>query len=304
MKKGKSIVAILCIYAFVFGMGTYAAAAENAGGEEANIESARQLLVRNGWTREQIEDLLTDEALLEYVDATLVGSAEKYYRVSETGAVEISEATCQTEVQQAKIEIAQQLLLNNSEISPQVKNELETDDGYMTFYVEVYASSVADVYVLNARYEWLIEPDDRETDVFGLGHSSQLTRTNDSVYSIYKADVKKTIGGSVIESRTYEDAGTLARGSGGVAVVFELYEDTYAYQMTERATNHRGFMQYKAEVNDSTVTRASAHAEYFHQDAVIAVVPTVQFPLGVGLTVSQENKFEAMLPNPAVSFSV
>ena len=295
-------------YCLSLSLSVYAVAAGNFSSNEMQKEAAIQALLEGGWTKEEIDDFMTDEVLLQYAGATLVESSEKYLKVSENSVTEISKNACLEEVKDVKKQIAQEQMM--MEMTPSIStnsmyDEETTHDGYMVFYVQAYLSSTPSVYVLSARYEWLIEPDDRKVDVFGLGFSTQLTRTQDAPYYVYKADVKKTIGGAVLESWTYETSSGIRKSdSGGVAYSQQLYEDTYAYQMSERATNHRGFIQYKAKVNSTSATVVSAYAEYYHQDAVLSVTPSVSYPWGAGLSVTPSSKFVEMGPNPYISFDV
>lgn len=307
MRNYKRILAVLCTIALSLGLSVYAVAAESFTLKETQKEDAIQTLLEGGWTKEEIDDFMTDEALLQYAGATLVESSEKYLKVSENGVTEISKNVCLEEVKEVQRQIVQEQMMieMTPSVSPQAIDEETTHDGYMVLNVQAFLSSVPSVYVLSARYEWLIEPDDRKVDVFGLGFSTQLTRTQETPYYVYKADVTKRLGAAVLEAWTYEtSSGIRTSDSGGVAYSQQLYEDTYAYQMSERATNHRGYIQYKAKVNNTSATMASVYAEYFHQDTFFSVAPSVSYPWGASLSVTPSSKFVEMTPNPYLAFDV
>lgn len=80
----------------------YAVAAGNFSSNEMQKEAAIQALLEGGWTKEEIDDFMTDEVLLQYAGATLVESSEKYLKVSENSVTEISKNACLEEVKDVK----------------------------------------------------------------------------------------------------------------------------------------------------------------------------------------------------------
>lgn len=54
----------------------------------------------------------------------------------------------------------------------------------------------------------------------------------------------------------------------------------------------------KMKVNSSTAKVAAVYAEYLHQTATISVTPNISYPIGGSISVSSENKFERLTPNP------
>jgi len=91
------IILTLCL-SMMIGNISYASAAVQ---RTSDIERAINVLLQSGWTREEIDDLLTEEALLEYKDAQpAVAFEQKYFRVTDEGAYEITEDECELQLQQ------------------------------------------------------------------------------------------------------------------------------------------------------------------------------------------------------------
>ena len=277
---------------------------------------AIDVLVASGWNEEEIEDLIPEDALLEYADALpAVASQEIYVKVGvddngETFVEEMSPSECiaeAAEVKQQRDVAVQQQLLGVSTLAD--KDEVTTDDGYMVYYVQALPSaSDSDVYILSARYEWLVEPSDRDIDVFGLGHSSQLDQLGSSsdVYYRYKADVYMVTAGQRYLAEYYEveEPTGINVDNGGTVVKQDLYDNTSGMGYVVKAENHRGYIQYQAEVNSTTATRVSVYAEYLRQEAFFSVSPSISYPLGASISVSDEDKFVRLSPNPYLSFNV
>ena len=97
----------------------------------------------------------------------------------------------------------------------------------------------------------------------------------------------------------YEQPDVLHVGQGGVAVSYDLENDDMLG--TVSAYNHRGYIQYRVKLTDNDEQIFSVHADYLHQEAVIAITPSISFPLGLSVSVDQSSKFKIMSPNPYMS---
>lgn len=292
----------------VLSCNSYAGATDN----RAAIAKATNVLLQSGWTQDEIDDLLTEEALLEYTDASpAIVSEKKYFRVGQDGVEELTEVQCKKD-----LEIIEALQVEpGSRVSPASKipvggletDEVTTTDGYMVYYASVYSAG-NDEYILSARFEWLKSPFFTDTDVFALGFGANLTRLDDhDVYYIYKADYKKGYE-SQTPTGTYER--NLAQvdvkyDSGGVIISQDLATGAWGAPGSGISySNHRGFLQYRVKVNNAAATMASIHVFYYHQQHILSVSPSVSWPRSASLSVSPASKFKEMTPNPYVSFEV
>lgn len=156
------------------------------------------MLMASGWSESEIEDFIPEDALLEFADACPATTSQIVYlklSVDDNGNTfveQMDHATCLAEVNEAKQQREIALQRELAGISTASIDEVTTSDGYMVYFVQALQSEAgSDVYVLSARYEWLIEPKNRDIDVFGLGHCEQLTQLGNSgsVYYRYKADI-------------------------------------------------------------------------------------------------------------------
>lgn len=270
-------------------------------------DRAINVLLNSGWTENDIEDLLTEDALLEYKNAQpAIASEKRYFKVTANEVVAITENECQEAVKEIERNLSIKDNENSRMSSGETKKDTEvTNDGYMEYYVQVYKDANGE-YILSARYEWLTDPNYRKEDVFALGHSSNLTQISESsVYYIYKYNLTNNWG---LTSETYEIENTTPTkifiDDGGTAVTQDLADTAATSSGSSIASNHRGFIQYRVERNSTTATSFSAFAEYLHQEAVISVSPSVSFPAGGSVSVTSADKFNRMSPNPYVSFNL
>lgn len=257
-----------------------------------------------------------------YADAISMFKSEKmYYKVTGTGVYQVTKTEFNSGVAQAKrIEeqnmkaIQNQIALYNA--NPGISTNavgptITTNDGWMEYYVE--AVDIGGKYAIAFRFEWLVQPSDTKIDAFGLGHDSNLTKTNDAVYYIYKADYKiyNTLGMQT-SSGTYQTQTptSINVDIGGVAISQDLKDSIIIGGGVgslggEFYSNHRGYLQYRVEKNNPLVTIASIAGGYKHQQTTIQVSPSVSYPsFSAGLGVTFGSKFKTMSPNPYLSFSV
>ena len=270
-----------------------------------NMNQAINALLQCGWTMDEIDYFLTDEMILQYKDVQAVLSSEKmYYRVTNEDVYSLTEEECMIQLEQIEqLESAGEDALQITTIVPEgeeVTTTITTTDGYMEMYVEVYNCGNGE-FICGARYEWLISPWNRKKDVFALGHSANTILMDDyDIYTVYKADYT-IINGAYADVGTYvyEQPDVLHVGQGGVAVSYDLENDDMLG--TVSAYNHRGYIQYRVKLTDNDEQIFSVHADYLHQEAVIAITPSISFPLGLSVSVDQSSKFKIMSPNPYMS---
>lgn len=316
----KKTIAFILVLAMALSLSAAAFAVEVGKNER---ERAIEVLIASGWSEAEIEDLISEEALLEFSNCLpAVSTSKKFFKVStdergESVVTEVSEQECvygAMEVQMARNE-EEQVSLSQQEngISPQgseiVKSEVTTSDGYFTYFVQAYPSATeSGIYTLSARYEWLVTPSKTAIDIFSLGHSVHFNQLGDQddVYYVYKADVYYVSNGTKLLFENYEteEPTTICVGGGGTAVSQDLYDDKTGINYSYKAENHRGYIQYKVET-DETSGSGSIFAEYYHQTAVITASPSLSFPWGFGVSFTYSSKFEAISPNvyTSVSFS-
>ena len=178
-----------------------------------------------------------------------------------------------------------------------------TTDGYMEYFVSAYNAGNGE-YVLSARYEWLINPNFTDVDVFGLGHDSNLTQLSDyDVYYRYKVDATHTMGVTVTKTTDeYTVPDGISIDDGGTVVKQDLSDNAFTSSGDGTAfTNHRGYLQYRVRVNNSNVNTVAVYAEYLHQQHIISVSPSISYPAGASIGVSSASKFKRMSPNPYLS---
>ncbi|MBQ9121555.1 MAG: hypothetical protein IJY12_04225 [Clostridia bacterium] len=306
---------LMVVLLFSFNFSSYATSLFDDSVQE-DLERAANVLLQSGWTQEEIDDLLTEEVLLEYKDVqSVMVSDKKYFKVASSGDVsEVTEADCALAVEQRKL-IAYERMIASRDAGENsvgvmavipggetVYDEVLTTDGYLEYYVSAYNCGNGE-YILSARYEWVIDPYNKKVDVFGLGHCDGLTQVGDSggVYYVYKADVTQQDGIGTIEYVAEITTPTeLCIDDGGTVVSQDLISNT----SETSALNHRGFIQYRAALSSTTELNVSIFAEYLHQEAIIGVSPGLSFPEGGSIGITFENKYKRMSPNPYLQFEV
>ena len=314
MKKVLSVIIILSI---LFGCtAQYIYAYDEYGLTTEEIYKAKSNLISAGWTEEEIEDLMDEKALADFVDIEKVVSSEKkYYKVTENSIVQISELQCFSDI----------ACINNENISSEEttlqppsdsvtynpvdyeKDTVNTSDGYFTYYIQVFSRGDG-IYVVSGRYQWLISPANRKTDVFSVNVGDGLKVLSGSAANlnyVYKADIVVTTGYTT-DSYTYENTSTdnLVRAEHYIAASQKLEATvTSSASASVTANNHRGYIQYRAQYSDTSVTLLSAQANYFHQQSAVEFTPSISLN-GMSVSVTPKTAFKSMLPNPYLTFSV
>ncbi len=279
------IICLLLSVIFLFGT-SFSVYAENLS---VKRQKAISFLLNARWTTEEIYDLLTDEAILEFAKAKAVVSSEKkFFRVTEEDSIAITEEECMEAVN------AIQNIANGISVcaaGDEIKDEVTTTDGYLTYYVEVYSIGGGE-YMVGGRFEWLKTPLNTKIDVFAVSHDYQLTQVGNAadVYYIYKADY------GITRETTVPDE-MYINIYNGTAVKQKLFgENDIIY------SNHRGYLQYKVQSNNTGATMFAVSAEYLHQQGLFSVSPSLSFD-GMSVGVSYSTFFKRMSPNPYLSFS-
>lgn len=255
----------------------------------ARRQRAIDFLLEAGWTIEEIDDFLSDEVLLEFATAkAVVSSDKKYYRVTEEDSIAITEEECMNAINAIQSVNNGISLCSEGE---EIRDEVTTTDGYLTYYVEVYSNGGGE-YIIGGRFEWLIAPLNTKIDVFAVSHDYQLTQVGNysDVYYIYKADY-----GITRETTTPDEM--YINIYNGTAVKQKLFgENDIVY------SNHRGYLQYKVCSNNSAAEMFAVSAEYLHQQGIFSVSPSISFD-GMSVGVSYSTFFKRMSPNPYLSFN-
>lgn len=285
----KSCVKMICLLlsvVFLFGM-SFSVYAENLS---VKRQKAISFLLNAGWTTEEIYDLLTDEAILEFAKAKAVVSSEKkFFRVTKENSIAITEEECMEAVNSI------QNATNGISVcaaGDEIKDEVTTTDGYLTYYVEVYSIGGGE-YMVGGRFEWLKTPLNTKIDVFAVSHDYQLTQLGNSsdVYYIYKADYYGVTRETTIPDEMYINIYS------GTAVKQKLFgENDIIYG------NHRGYLQYKVQSNNTGATIFAVSAEYLHQQGLFSVSPSLSFD-NMSIGVNYSTFFKRMSPNPYLTFS-
>lgn len=271
-------------------------------------ESAINVLHSSGWEQEEIDRIFTEKALLAYADTTLVATSEKYYRVIEDENIEISKQYCIQEVEKVKAEREQQLMSYVIDGTLLDKDEIKTSDGYLKYSVKVYKqNNVTGRYIVVGEYTWLIPPKNEKIDVFGVGHSSQLTQVGKSqdVYYTYSADIYlwTSHGKKLDEEYTTHTPTKIAVDDGGTVVSQQLKQSSSGEGYSYDVENHHGVIQYEVDINNAGTLSVSVFAEYLHQESAITISPSISFPApGGSISVTPQQIFKRMSPNPYLQF--
>lgn len=267
--------------------------------EKSAYQRGLEVLLASGWTLEDVENFyLPEDVELFALCGPAISTSEKYYQVSADGTSEVSKATClaavQTQQAASKSGIATVSDIGDSTIA---------GNGYLRYVLSVYPQPSSGTYVLELNFTWLIVPPERHTDAVALTFSDGLTRqgVSSNITTRYYATITE-FNGSTTTTSTYSASPSAFSGSYGAGFGFELVGDTISEMYSRTASNHRGFIMYTVQPNGSTYTSA-AQGFYAHQHSVFNW--SASFSLdGTSLSVTPENKFTMMLPNPYCSFNL
>ncbi|MDT2259658.1 hypothetical protein P7H06_09195 [Paenibacillus larvae] len=132
---------------------------------------------------------------------------------------------------------------------------------------------------VSARFEWQKEPFYTLTDVLGIALNSNFSPIPGTESGVYKVD---TYEGATVEKHFHT---THTSGSGGYGFRMELLGGSYYH-------NSRGYIKYGYAPNNSVATRSDAYAAYAHQETMWSVTPSFSFAPGIGISISNKEKFD------------
>ncbi len=316
MKKIKKILAMAMCICILFSCNIYLFAADSTA---ADLERGRQVLLQAGWTEEKIDDMLTDEMILEYKDAISVVSSETVYmKATEEGTYEVSEEECLNGVNTIK-QLRREAELDACDVAPAAivpgigpgpggaddSDTTYTTDGYMRFYLSVFDMG-DEVYLLHADFEWLVTPRFRYTDYFSIGFNDGVFRLPNSDFSYqYKADVTYNNDGVITEDDYIITIPTTYINSvSGLAIGQDLVNDVNTDDSSAIYRNHRFSLQYQVKLSTGDTNGFSAVSNYYHQEYDVDVSASVSFDdegeLSVSTSVSGSTVYRQLSPNPQV----
>ena len=264
----KRALLLLLLLAFILNCGCHTITVS-----DNKTADATEVLLQSGWTQADIDDLMTEDALLEFANTTEAYSQEKYYRVKNDTAEEISEEQCEKEINQTEITEKSGKSASNSEQSVPLKTTAEKSGGNSYVKINLYIYNAGNrEYVISARFEWLKRPIFRGTDIFTLGHSNTLDQagTNNDVYYVFKftstqVDSITNTAKQVYEHVSYSPT-TRNTDFGGTVITQRLFNDNVIEPgISTLYTNQRGYLQYRAVVNNKSAAYADIYAQYSHK---------------------------------------
>lgn len=308
----KKILPLVLTLVIILNCGFYANAAN-----DNDIARATRVLLQSGWTQEDIDDLLTEEALLEFANTEEALSQEKYYRVKDdTEVEEISEEQCEQEI--AQIDMIENIGGSVSPLSTiPVGTTTEISGGTSYVKLNLYAYNAgynADgvrEYVLSARFEWLKSPVNREKDVFGLGHSTNLDQkgNQNDVYYVFKANRTQvdSINHTTIKMSEYvtHTPTAIDVNTYGTAITQQLCGDVVNEPgVSLLYTNQKGYLQYRAVVNNAGHVSVSICEQYYHRKSLFNGSITASFKGDLTISISKASEYERITGNPYLQFEV
>jgi len=144
----------------------------------------------------------------------------------------------------------------------------------------------AERYKLSAFFDWLKEPYYRDTEVFGIGYTPNLSAIPGSEYFYYKCE--NLLGYNSPTTLVNKYTAT-KRDVGGYGFSFDLIESD---GMTTDYRNHRGYMTYEAYITPTVFNGyVKSFANYAHQEKTFSITPTIAFPWGGALNLNYANDF-------------
>ena len=183
-------------------------------------------------------------------------------------------------------------------ISPlSVVSEIHQDGdvSWLHLSTTISYSSTTDQYSLYNFFTWKTNPVLCQSDILGIGVSTNFSYIPNSEYFSYHADHYHYDTTSGSYNRTeYVNKGTHeSTGSGGEGFTVPLFQNVNTggggYQVVDTYTNHAGYMYYRANLNKSVgTTYANAYGSYSHQSVGITGSPSYSYPSGGSISISLE----------------
>ncbi|EFM09681.1 hypothetical protein PaecuDRAFT_3730 [Paenibacillus curdlanolyticus YK9] len=177
---------------------------------------------------------------------------------------------------------------------------INSSDGYLTYTLSA-AYEGGSSYQLSFRFQWVISPYYRTTDVFALGHDGGLTQNSSSgVTYAFNADKNENGTQSIVSSTTPT---SLKIDTGGTIATQDLYDDYLIPYYYLQYSNQRGYLSYHANVNSTSLRYVSVYGNYKHEQSSATITPSVSYPIG-SLSVSPSSYYVDETPNPYLSLHV
>jgi hypothetical protein len=291
---------IISMFILIFILCNSISYAKDNNNEKTNEkDKAVETLIKLGWTKDDIYNMLPDKEILEYADIDLnkMQSCEKYYKVVVTKNLERSgEQTTAKTIEISKEDCLAEIERNKNKLTTRSTHKAESN-GYYKLDLWLYPSKDDD-YMISGKFTWLTQPVHTHTDVFGIGNGVHLTSIeNPEPYFVYKVDKyeynEMTGHKKYIKTLTYEKDAKQTEGS--VFAKFDLknkISGSYGY------FNHKGYMKYYATINNSNATCVSANCNYAHHYKTYHVTPTISYPWGGSLTVTPSSHYSKLDKEP------
>lgn len=292
----KKVSIVLMIFILVF---TSSNIKINAQDIQKNYtkELAIQKLQELGMTTSEIETL-NDEELKIFYYAKDFSVDKQYYYVPEDNsktAVVIDEITMINAIAEEKFSSNPMY-----DISPYISDTVVSSGGYLEQYVYIAdAFSYPGQYYVAYKANWLKQPLNRKTDVFGVAVSN-ATVIPGTASASYSWIMSRNYNGNYNPnwaSGTVNLASNFKIDSHGVATKFNLVNDTL--DMVQQARTQRVEMAFRVTKDNASIKTIGVSGNYLHQEATFAVSPSITaISFSVGISITFSNKFTEMLPNP------
>lgn len=286
-----------------------------ASTEDLKTETINELLTA-GVSEDEINKL-GEEGLSDFYNNDILKVDTKYFAVDDTTG-KITPSTEQ-EVEKAVQEDKKQKLIERDKlmatfgtnkeikligqgelITPFATNTATSSGGYLrqSIYVSKPSSGSSGDYNVALSCEWILLPENRLTDVFGIGLSSNLDAVQGSQkiwHKVYYTDhnLQQYYGGQ-------NDLSPSKWGEGLVAKV-NLYDDT----LTKFYHNEYVYMSFDVKLHNASDTSFSVNGNYRHQESTFEVSPGVSgISFTGGISVTYSTKMHEMLPNAYVNYTI
>lgn len=254
--------------------------------DDFSKELAIEKLISLGVPNNEIENM-TDEQLKIFSNANQISVDKKYYYVPEN-------------------ESQMPMLITGEDMSNAIEQYLDSGSdtqtssgGYLEQYVYIADSVTPNKYYIAYTANWLKQPLNRKTDVFGVAVSNATVVPN-SATATYKWVIDRTYKGNYQPnwaSDTVDLSGGLKYDSHGVATKCKLMTNTLDNIQQVVAQNMR--LSFYVTKDNSNIKSIGVSGNYMHQEATFAVTPSITaISFSVGISVTNSDKFTTMTPNP------
>lgn len=289
--KTKKVKTLILSMAVCFGMNLMSVGAFAATLNSNKILSASQkaqakeYMLSIGLNKNFVNNA-PDSELSKYVNGKKVSQTKKYYRIEhstngvDAKKIEISKDECDKEIAQQKSNISIDSDGSNSTSNSWMEMDLTaTDDG-------------DNVFTISNACTWLTTPDERDNDVIGIGHDTNLTTKQNTSY-FYSQCYDHSTGGGYW--KTSSSSSPLVQNAGGNAFKWALPDDSYNTSAPWYYDSFYAYMSYNVVVSSNSYSGdLSAYGDYEHQNTSYSFSPSISYPLGGSISVSSSNKYDAI----------